>query len=219
MIFYSDIRFFYLILGPPGPPQNLEVEEITNKLCTLKWKAPKSDGGSPITGYYVESQSGYTSRWTKVNKTPVRQCRLEIKDIIEFNEYVYRVVAENEAGIGEPSAPTATIIAKDPFSKPGQPQRPGVSEVTKDTATITWSPPKDTGNAPITNYVVEMKAAGGFQWEVLNPKQAVTQTTFVATRLKEGTEYEFRVSAENKVGRGPASEVSAPVKYGEFIAK
>lgn len=207
---------FFPMSGPPGPPQNVEVEEITNKSCTLKWKPPKSDGGSPVTGYYVESQHGYTSRWSKVNKTPVRQCRLEFKDIIESNEYTFRVVAENEAGIGEPSAATATVVAKDPFSKPGPPQQPGISEVTKDSATISWSAPKDTGKTPITNYIVEMKAAGSVQWVVLNPKQTITQTTFIATGLKDGTEYEFRVSAENKIGQGPPSESSAPVKYGKF---
>ena len=39
---------------PPGPPRKLEVDEVGKSSCALTWKAPEFDGGSPITGYYVE---------------------------------------------------------------------------------------------------------------------------------------------------------------------
>ncbi len=42
----------------------------------------------------------------------------------------------------------------------------------------------------------------------------VKDTNFQATELYEDTEYEFRVSAENKVGTGAPSEPSRP-----FIAR
>jgi len=161
-------------------------------------------------------QNGFSTRWTKMNKTPVTKCRLDVKDLVEFSEYVFRIVAENEAGPGKPSAVTGTIVAKDPFSKPGQPGKPGISEIKKDSATLSWTAPKDTGNCPIINYAVEYKAGGAFQWTVANPKAKITQTEFTVTGLKEGTEYEFRVTAENKVGPGPASETSTSIKYGQF---
>jgi len=207
-----------LSYGPPGAPKSVAVEDVTPKSCTIKWKAPDSDGGSPITGYTVEMQMGTSTRWTKVNKSPVSKCQLDIKDLIEFNEYVFRVTAENEAGPGKPSAATGTIVAKDPFSKPGQAGKPGISDVKKDSATLKWSAPKDTGNCPITNYVVEYRASGSYQWTVANPRSSVTQTEFTVTGLSEGTEYEFRVTAENKVGRGATSEVSAAVKFEESVA-
>lgn len=152
-----------------------------------------------------------------MNKSAVPKCRLEVKDLIEFSEYTFRVIAENDAGLGKPSAATATIVAKDPFGKPGQPGKPGVSEIKPNSATLSWTAPKDTGNCPITNYVVEYRAAGGFQWTVANPKAKITQTEFMVNDLKEGTEYEFRVSAENKIGQGPPSDASAAVKYGKWF--
>lgn len=33
----------------PGPPYALTVVEVTRRHVELKWEAPKSDGGRPIT--------------------------------------------------------------------------------------------------------------------------------------------------------------------------
>ena len=85
----------------------------------------------------------------------------------------------------------------------------------KDSVTLSWAPPKDTGNSPITNYVVEMRPVGGFQWTVVNLRKTVAQPSYMVTGLKDETTYEFRVSAENKVGQSPPSDVSAPAKYGK----
>jgi len=85
----------------------------------------------------------------------------------------------------------------------------------QDSATLSWAPPKDNGNTPITNYVVEYRPAGGFQWSVANLRKTVAQPSYMVTGLKEATQYEFRVSAENKVGQSAPSEVSAPAKYGK----
>ena len=43
----------------------------------------------------------------------------------------------------------------------------------------------------------------------------VKDSRFTLSDIKEGSSYEFRVSAVNKAGQGPASDSSAPVKYGQ----
>ena len=116
---------------PPGPPRKVQVDDITKSSCTLTWKAPEFDGGSPVTGYYVERQQAYAARWIKVNRVPVTTPRLDIKDLVEHNVYDFRVAAENKAGLGQPSAATGNITAKDPFDKPGKPNSPDVSDVVK----------------------------------------------------------------------------------------
>ena len=53
---------------PPGAPRKVAVDELTQRSCVLTWKAPEFDGGSPVTGYYVERRQGYTDRWIKVSQ-------------------------------------------------------------------------------------------------------------------------------------------------------
>jgi len=181
---------------------------------TLLWESPQYDGGSPIKGYYVEKCSGYSSRWIKVNRDPIDITKKTFTDLVEGSEYEYRVLAENEAGISKPSETTGVLKAKDPFEKPGKPGQPDIKIITKDSATLLWQPPTTDGGAKITNYILEMHETGEIKWKTV--KRDITETTFTVTGLREGTEYEFRVTAENKAGQGPPSASSAAAKYGMF---
>jgi titin len=62
-----------------------------------------------------------------------------------------------------------------------------------------------------------MKESTEIQWRSATSKK-VTSLTFDIDGLKEGESYEFRVTAENKVGQGPPSNPSTPAKYGKFSA-
>ena len=70
----------------------------------------------------------------KVNRTAVRQPRLDVKDLVELTEYVFRVTAENDAGLGKPSDPSDVVIPRDPFSKPSPPGQPTIDEVLESVA-------------------------------------------------------------------------------------
>ena len=181
----------------------------------VSWKAPEFDGGSPIQGYYVERQQGYSDRWLKVNKQPITSTQLQIKDLVELSEYNFRVVAENEAGVGKPSKESGVIVAKNPYDKPGHIQGLKVTEISKDSTTLTWSAPFSDGNSPITNYNIEMRAVGDFTWMSANLNDKVTTTKYQVKGLKEEVEYEIRVCAENKIGQGPFTE-SVLSKYGKW---
>lgn len=104
------------------------------------------------------------------------------------------------------------------LDKPGKPGTPSVGETTKTSATLSWQPPENDGGAPITNYVIEYRGAGQFRWQKATD-ETVPETTYTIQKLKEEQEYEFRVSAENLAGVGPASEISKPVKVIEPIGK
>ena len=101
----------------PGPPLDVEVGAVTRESAVVAWKAPDSDGGSPISGYVVERSLAASARWLRVNKAPVSELSLLVDDLVEDNEYQFRVVAENKVGPGEPSQPTAPVMARDPWRK------------------------------------------------------------------------------------------------------
>ena len=43
----------------PGPPINLQPNDTSKTKTTLTWEPPESDGGSEVTGYYVERMNPF----------------------------------------------------------------------------------------------------------------------------------------------------------------
>jgi len=99
--------------------------------------------------------------------------------------------------------------------KPGPPGKLDIVSITKDRASLRWTRPVADGGAPITNYRIEMKSLGAYRWDLANPSEKVTDTSYTVTGLLPDTDYEFRVLAENKAGVSVPSAVSRSAKYGK----
>jgi len=50
----------------------LEPSDIAKDAVTLSWYEPDDDGGSPITGYWVERYEPDHDKWIRCNKLPIR---------------------------------------------------------------------------------------------------------------------------------------------------
>ncbi len=87
---------------------------------------------------------------------------------------------------------------------PGPPGIPDISKVTENAMTLNWEPPKSDGGSRVTGYQIEKKESMSTRW-IRVTTDTVSDTTFRVTRLNEGADYEFRVSAVNKAGVGPPS--------------
>ena len=59
---------YYVQTAPPPPPPEVRIVDTGSDNVSLEWSPPDGDGGSPITGYYVEKCQHPTSRWVKVNE-------------------------------------------------------------------------------------------------------------------------------------------------------
>jgi hypothetical protein len=54
-------ELIYFFSDKPLPPQGpLDVSDITPETCSLSWRPPLDDGGSPITNYVVEKLDPFT---------------------------------------------------------------------------------------------------------------------------------------------------------------
>uniref|UniRef100_A0A3Q3NHT3 Titin n=1 Tax=Labrus bergylta TaxID=56723 RepID=A0A3Q3NHT3_9LABR len=204
----ESVPFKVLVLDRPSPCEGpLCIAGVAEDRCTLVWRAPLHDGGSPITHYIIERRETSRLAWTVVSNSCDNTC-YKVTKLLEGNEYMFRVMAVNSYGISEPLE-SGGVIMKTPFVPPGQPHIEDVSNIAHDGMTITWSGPENDGGCEITNYIIEKKDRSGIKWTRCN-RQKVTDLSFRATSLTKDHEYEFRVIAENVVGAG---EPSLPSSY------
>lgn len=70
-----------IVQGPPGPPDKVTVEEITDSTAQLAW-TPGRDNGSPITGYIIQARTPFTIGWQAVDTGDTDQTRLATKQTL-----------------------------------------------------------------------------------------------------------------------------------------
>lgn len=68
-------------------------------------------------------------------------------------------------------------------------------------------------------YLVEVKRADAENWIKCNIPRALHETNYTATGLCDGTEYQFRVSAVNKIGFSDPSEVPEKHTAKDILSK
>jgi len=101
---------------PPGPPSVPTAQDVCKDSCELTWRAPEQDGGAPVTGYHVERcASGRVDRWIRITRQAVPDTRYKVGELVEGNEYQFRISAENSVGVGPAGPESDPIIAKDPW--------------------------------------------------------------------------------------------------------
>lgn len=103
------------MIGVPYAPDQPIVTEVTKDSALVTWNKP-NDGGKPITNYILEKRETMSKRWARVTKEPIHPyTKFRVPDLLEGCQYEFRVAAENEIGIGDPSPPSKPVFAKDPI--------------------------------------------------------------------------------------------------------
>ncbi|XP_021713428.1 twitchin isoform X4 [Aedes aegypti] len=199
------------VTGLPGPPTGpLLISHVTKNMCTVSWKPPKYDGGRKITHYVVERRDIKSQHWLIVSNY-IKETQLIIKGLIEFSEYLFRVSAVNENGMGAPLEGADPIKARGPYDLPSPPGIPIIHEVGGDFVNLEWEKPFSDGGTRILGYWIEKREQGTDTWQRVNTVSC-SICTINCPNLVEGRFYEFRVAAQNEVGCSEFSKASQLVK-------
>ncbi|MDK1328424.1 Ig-like domain-containing protein [Arthrobacter sp. zg-Y1143] len=169
------------VQGKPAAPATPVIESTRSRTVVLNWNPPAANG-SPITGYTVTANNGFTQA------CPATTCTLT--GLTNNVEYVFRVTATNANGT---SAPSPTSAVARPDTQPDRPAPPVLVYGDKELK-VNWTPPGNDGS-PITGYDLQISPA---------PPNGTSQRAVPATGgsvvwagLENGTSYRVRIQARN----------------------
>uniref|UniRef100_A0A3Q0SLL0 Titin n=1 Tax=Amphilophus citrinellus TaxID=61819 RepID=A0A3Q0SLL0_AMPCI len=185
-----------VVLDRPGPIRDLKVS------------VPEDDGGCDIYNYIIEKCETKRGVWS-VHSNAVITNKAKITRLIEGNEYMFRVRAENKMGPG-PAVQSDAIVAGTQFSVPGAPDAPEVTKIAREEMTVQWSEPEKDGGKPITGYLLEKTEEHAVRWTPVN-KDPIPATRFTVTGLLPLHDYQYRVKAVNEIGIGSPSKASRAI--------
>ena len=204
---------------PPPPPPDTVPDRVSRPSAsadgtavTVSWSAP-GDGGSAITGYEIRRKTRSSFSWQgSVAATAATRSRV-FRGLDADTEYEFQVRAKNRVGSGGWSASIIVRTGQPPATVPERVSQPSASE-DGVTITVRWTAPGDGGSA-ITGFEIRHKARSSFSWQGSVAATAASRSR-VFRDLDAGTEYEFQVRAENRIGEGDWSpsvigETDAPL--------
>lgn len=154
---------------------------------TCKWS---KDGGAVSTKAMIASTEDASE--------------MVIKGAERSDSGVYDLLLENRVGkkkaqikvkvIGRPSAPEGPMVFED---------------IQANSVKVSWKVPTDDGGSEILGYIVERREAARNAWYTVDSR--VTDSQLVVKGLKEGTEYHFKVTAENSFGISSSLKSEQPL--------
>ncbi|KAJ8267099.1 hypothetical protein GJAV_G00138380 [Gymnothorax javanicus] len=144
---------------------------------------------------------------------------LQITTVQEMDSGVYTCVASSSSGetswsgilsVKEGGASSVPQVSK-PIQLPGPPQKPIVTDVTRNSVTLTWQPNAHEGGAAVTSYIIEaFSQSAGSTWQTV--ADLVKIETHTISGLYPNTIYLFIVRAVNAYGLSDPSPISEPVR-------
>ena len=108
----------HICAGPPSKPVGpLKTKDVDRTSVTLEWQPPTDDGGSPLTGYILEKRDVSRPTWTKVEKLSPGKMSYKVQNLLEGNDYHFRVSAENKHGTSQPLETEKTVKPKSLYGE------------------------------------------------------------------------------------------------------
>uniref|UniRef100_A0A8V1A8T8 Immunoglobulin like and fibronectin type III domain containing 1 n=1 Tax=Gallus gallus TaxID=9031 RepID=A0A8V1A8T8_CHICK len=194
--------------GSPGAPDPPEIIGVSKDTITISWKTPRRAGSSRISGYIVQKRKMGSMTWVPVNSVPVADKKLKITNLKKGLQYEFCVAAVNASGIGDMSAPSQSVFARDSTTPPGKVRDLKMTINDNTSVTLTWNAPEAKEGSAVEGYNVEMRSSNNLSWTKCNIFPIETTTYKVKGLQTKGT-YFLRVRAINDCGPGEATELEA----------
>ncbi|XP_059934989.1 immunoglobulin-like and fibronectin type III domain-containing protein 1 [Mesoplodon densirostris] len=188
------------VLDKPQPPQGpLEVQDGHGAGVCLCWRPPADDGGQALQHYVVERRQAGLSTWLKVGEAPADSTTFTDAQAEQGKKYSFRVRAVTAEGPGEALESDEVLVG--PEVLPGPPPPPAILSASSQSITLSWTAPRGPGSAHILGYLIEKRKKGRNPWVAVT-QQPVPEKKWTVLDLRQGCQYEFRVTAVAPSGPG-----------------
>nr|XP_047926878.1 immunoglobulin-like and fibronectin type III domain-containing protein 1 isoform X2 [Anser cygnoides] len=192
----------------PGAPDPPEIISVSKDTITISWKTPRRTGSSRIVGYIVQKRKKGTMTWVPVNSVPIADKKLKMTNLKKGLQYEFCVAAVNASGVGDISAPSQPVFARDSTKPPGQVRDLAVTSSDSTSVTLSWKRPEAKDGIDVKGYDVEIRSSNNLDWTRCNVLP-IGVTTYTVKGLKNKELYFLRVRALNDCGPGEAAELEA----------
>jgi subtilisin family serine protease/fibronectin type 3 domain-containing protein len=190
-------------------PERITAVKPGDTKVTLTWEPNPSNATGLKYWVYQRNNLDRSSQFTRAHKAVTT--RSIVVDVDRSGNYEFRVAAENATGEGPPSlTATSQVLIAKPTAAPGNLTGTAGADLS---ASLSWSPVSAPGT--VTYNVYQRNVTAGEADFKLNAAAVVDGTTAAVLDLVAGSTYEFRVTAKNGTGEGPASNTVQLTARGE----
>lgn len=183
--------------------------EMGLRQARVSWQAPATIPGVTRSGYGLELSTDGGRTWAPCGSTSKDVTALTISGLDLGVPYSFRVAEITGSGTVAFSEPTPQQFATGSPALPGAPTIGTASNAGGGRVTLTWTKPTNTGNLPITDYLLEASTDNGTTWAPIVEGASSNESASIPD-LSPGT-YVFRVRAANVMGLGDSSAPSSPL--------
>ena len=168
-----SITYMVSVRGPPGPSAGVKCGKMAETKGQVSFVSG-NDHGDPIVNFTIEGQTDRNPNWIplKINFTlplnPNGEYVTEVQNLSAYSSYIFRVIASNTYGYGEPSQPSDSCNTNQ--DKPGAPPANVTGGGGKiGDLKITWHPlPVEHWYGEGLEYLVYFRKQGQISFEMVN---------------------------------------------------
>jgi len=182
------------------------ISEVNKSGCKITYEPPANDGGAPVSAYRIEYKMQGKRQWVEAGISATTEFVIA-GDLQNRATYVFRVQAENEAGVSENGKECEPVVAKDFVAPPQAPTDLTAVDVTDTSVTLAWKHGEGLDLAVFDGYsITQINEGSTVEHKIVSGLKDACEYTI--PKLATNSIATFKVVAVNDAGSQTSEAVA-----------